>query len=156
MLQSRRSPLERQLSMLICFCAGSSCSLLGTLSSLLFSSSSMTSFRGRLPAASSSISFSKSYIPGPLAALDLSILSPSYFANKRNLFNVIFVKKAWLWTTIAWGVHWLAGLVLGDENARGTEWKRQVVYRPLSRYILATVYWLLCAPTYLFVEKLAS
>ncbi|CAG9943978.1 unnamed protein product [Clonostachys rosea f. rosea IK726] len=28
-------------------------------------------------------------------------VSPSYFARKSNLFNVIFVKRGWAWTTVA-------------------------------------------------------
>lgn len=27
--------------------------------------------------------------------------APSYFAQKRNIFNVVFVKRGWFWTTVA-------------------------------------------------------
>lgn len=42
----------------------------------------------------------------PLAAgitsdLNAPTIQPSYFAGKRNLVNLIFVKRGWLWTTLA-------------------------------------------------------
>lgn len=111
----------------------------------------MTSFRGRLPATSDKISFNKGYLPGALSSLPLDNLLPNYFANKRNVFNVIFVKKAWLWTTLAWFAHWVTGLLARTEAlsgptaaVAGKEWRRRMVYRPLARYIAATIAWLLC------------
>jgi hypothetical protein len=31
-------------------------------------------------------------------------LAPSYFAQKKNLFNILFVKRGWFWTTLAFFV----------------------------------------------------
>lgn len=125
-----------------------------------------------MPSPPDVIAFTKSSIPtGPLSSLNLGELNPNYFANKRNIFNVIFVKRAWGWTTLCFLVHWTSGLVTEylaspttipsrtalngvagiekdalDARERDTSNVRRkaVIWRPLARYILATTYWLLC------------
>lgn len=129
----------------------SQCSITGTLVSLVTSGASVTSFRGRLPAAAKTIALSASYLPGPLANLPLDNLLPNYFANKRNIFNVLLVKKAWGWTTLAWGTHWIYGIVAAQKQqsvaGRNTGMsgldKQRYIYRPVKRYLAATIYWLL-------------
>lgn len=54
--------------------------------------------------------------------------STSYFSQKRNVFNVFFVKRGWLWTTFAFLFH---------------VWNLQRSSRPRAvfRYGLATLWW---------------
>ena len=124
-------------------------SITGTLISIVTYGTAVTSFRGRLPSPSSKIAFHSSYLPGALSSLPLPNLLPNYFANKRNIFNVVFVKRAWGWTTLAWGLHWLAGIFAAQQQSAGgalntsRSTRKRLVYRPLKRYALATVYWLL-------------
>lgn len=75
--------------------------------------------------------------PSTLIAGSLfSILSPSpasavsYFSHKSNLFNTVFVKNAWLWTTLVFVIHL-------------TRLRRSSRTRALLRYALATVWWVL-------------
>lgn len=78
----------------------------------------------------------------------------NYWANRKNIVNRIFVKKAWLWTTAAW----LAQLFFlrlapatprlkKDEARSGQE--QATITSPVSisvlRYIVATGAWLLFA-----------
>ena len=67
-----------------------------------------------------------------------SNLAPSYFAQKRNIFNVFFVKIGWFWTTLAFAIFLLlhpstgpsGGLVLNRRRLQG-----------LLRWALVTVWW---------------
>ena len=67
-----------------------------------------------------------------------SELAPSYFAQKKNLFNVFFVKIGWFWTTLAFCVfifmHPSTGpsrsLVLTPKRAQG-----------FLRYGIVTLWW---------------
>ena len=52
----------------------------------------------------------------------------SYFSRKDNIINILFLKLAWGWTTIAFFMH-LARLPQKT--------------RPLVRYVIATVWWYL-------------
>ncbi|KAK9899054.1 hypothetical protein P389DRAFT_42925 [Cystobasidium minutum MCA 4210] len=120
--------------------------LIGTLTSIITSGSAITAFRGRLPAASNRITLSSSHLPGPLSGISLDYILPSYFANKRNAFNVIFVKKAWGWTTLLWGIHWIAGIISARQVTKGSLSRnemRKYIYRPIKRWALATIWWLL-------------
>lgn len=54
---------------------------------------------------------------------------------ERNFLNQIFVKKAWGWTSLAFGV------LLAAKPARGSVLSHTV--KPVLRYTLATLYWLL-------------
>ncbi|KAI9822031.1 MAG: hypothetical protein M1832_003203 [Thelocarpon impressellum] len=56
---------------------------------------------------------------------------PSYFARKRNLFNVLFVKIGWFWITLAYVIFLFPSAVLTPRRLRG-----------LVRYALLTLYWL--------------
>lgn len=58
--------------------------------------------------------------------------SESYFAYSRNIFNLIFVKNGWLWTSI---VFWMHTARLSTTVAE----KRQAV----SRWAVATLIWIL-------------
>lgn len=64
------------------------------------------------------------HLPHPLAATH-------YFANKRNVLNVYFIKKAWGWTTAAFFLNWT------------TSPHRIRTGRRLVQYLLATLIWLL-------------
>ena len=125
--------------------------LTGTLISLVTSGAAVTSFRGRLPSPAKTISLSASYLPGALSNIPLDNLLPNYFANKRNIVNVLLVKKAWGWTTLAWGVHWVYGIIAAQKQQQAggrnvgmsTLDKRRYIYRPVKRYLTATILWLL-------------
>ncbi|CAN6653653.1 hypothetical protein TRVA0_026S01904 [Trichomonascus vanleenenianus] len=65
---------------------------------------------------------------------------PSYFSNKRNVFNVLFVRQAWLWTTMAFAVH--SAYAASREHGR---LRFAVLRQEALRYVLATVWWLLFA-----------
>lgn len=54
--------------------------------------------------------------------------STSYFSQKHNIFNVLFVKRGWLWTTCAFLLHaWYL--------------RRSSKPRAIFRYGLATLWW---------------
>jgi len=63
--------------------------------------------------------------------------APSYFAQKKNLFNVFFVKIAWFWVTLAYYLFLFlhpstgpSGLVLTAKRLRG-----------ILRWMVVTAYW---------------
>lgn len=58
---------------------------------------------------------------------------PSYFADKRNIFNQWFVKLGWAWTTLAFLFCLLAR----------PQYSFRAFLKPVLRYSLATAYWLL-------------
>lgn len=60
--------------------------------------------------------------------------APSYFAQKKNVFNVYFVKKGWFWTTAAFTVF----LVLWPGFGRGLSVRR---VRAALRYSVGTLWW---------------
>lgn len=64
------------------------------------------------------------HLPHPLAA-------SHYFANKRNILNVYFIKKAWGWTTAAFLLNWST-----------SPYRFRTGHR-LVQYLLATFAWLL-------------
>lgn len=64
------------------------------------------------------------HFPHPLA-------TSHYFANKRNILNVYFIKKAWAWTTAAFFLNWYT-------SPYGIRARRRLV-----QYLLATFAWLL-------------
>lgn len=68
-------------------------------------------------------------ILGSLAA-PLSVVEESYFANKQNLFNLVFVKNGWGWTSLAFWYHLYAS-------------KKAAKFSAIFRWTLATVYWIL-------------
>lgn len=61
-------------------------------------------------------------------------LAPSYFAQKRNLFNVFFVKVGWFWTSLAFAIFLFS---YGGPPALLTPRRLQA----LLRYALVTVWW---------------
>jgi hypothetical protein len=68
---------------------------------------------------------------------------PTYFSNSRNIFNQIFVKKGWLWTTIAF-------LILLGDTAYVNASKRQkspahCIGQAFVRYFAATAWWIVFA-----------
>lgn len=97
---------------------------LGTLLSLR-TSSTLTSFRSRLPASS-------------LSTTSLLPKSIPYFADKRNVLNQVFVKQAWAWTTAVWATFVLASFLPGATAPRRTQ---AVLTAHVRRYVLATLYW---------------
>lgn len=60
--------------------------------------------------------------------------APSYFALKKNVFNVYFVKVGWFWTTLAFAMFVLMHPAFG----RGLSARR---LRAVLRYGLVTTYW---------------
>ncbi|OAL52972.1 hypothetical protein IQ07DRAFT_584964 [Pyrenochaeta sp. DS3sAY3a] len=60
--------------------------------------------------------------------------APSYFAHKKNVFNVYFVKIGWFWTTLAFAIFLLFHPGLG----RGVSGRR---VRAVLRYGAVTAWW---------------
>ncbi|KAF2637228.1 hypothetical protein P280DRAFT_112491 [Massarina eburnea CBS 473.64] len=60
--------------------------------------------------------------------------APSYFAQKKNVFNVYFVKKGWFWTTAAF----FAFLIMWPGYGKGLSAKR---IRAGLRYAAVTTWW---------------
>ena len=60
--------------------------------------------------------------------------APSYFAQKKNIFNVYFVKIGWFWTTLAFFVFLLFHPGFGAGVSR-----RRV--RAVARYTVVTLWW---------------
>ncbi|KAI1282353.1 inositol phospholipid synthesis and fat-storage-inducing TM-domain-containing protein [Xylaria sp. FL0933] len=61
--------------------------------------------------------------------------APSYFARKDNLFNVLFVKRGWLWVTVAF----LAFVATHPTFRRGS----RTTARAATRWALVTAWWVL-------------
>ncbi|KAI1813895.1 inositol phospholipid synthesis and fat-storage-inducing TM-domain-containing protein [Poronia punctata] len=59
-------------------------------------------------------------------------LAPSYFARKDNLFNVLFVKRGWLWITLAFG---------GFVATHPTFQNPRTATRAAIRWALVTAWW---------------
>jgi hypothetical protein len=64
--------------------------------------------------------------------------APSYFAQKRNIFNVFFVKRGWFWTTIAFFLFAFTHPSLGP-TLRPTITRRRI--QATARWALATTIW---------------
>ncbi|EUC35530.1 hypothetical protein COCCADRAFT_90475 [Bipolaris zeicola 26-R-13] len=60
--------------------------------------------------------------------------APSYFAQKKNVFNVYFVKVGWLWTTLAFAVF----VIFHPSFGQGASTRR---LRAFLRYSLVTMWW---------------
>ncbi len=60
--------------------------------------------------------------------------APSYFAQKKNVFNVYFVKVGWFWTTLAFFVFWIF------HPGHGVGLSRRRV-RAFARYTVLTLWW---------------
>ncbi|KAM5365419.1 hypothetical protein ACJZ2D_011017 [Fusarium nematophilum] len=61
-------------------------------------------------------------------------LSPSYFARKGNIFNVVFVKRGWAWITVAFAVFIFSHPSLGVAGRR---------VRAGLRWVAVTTLWFL-------------
>jgi hypothetical protein len=61
---------------------------------------------------------------------------PSYFGEKRNIFNVIFVRQGWFWTTIAFIAH----ATHVHKNNNNTN-RQSLLKQQILRYTLATIWW---------------
>jgi hypothetical protein len=70
------------------------------------------------------------FIPLIISFLAMLFGTPhdSYFGQSKNIFNLIFAKKAWLWTTAAYVAHLVYATPKNLKNS-------------LVRYVLATLYW---------------
>jgi hypothetical protein len=66
--------------------------------------------------------------------------APSYFAQKRNIFNVYFVKIGWFWTTFALVIFLFTHPFHGRPLSLGLTKQR---LKALSRWALATLVWVL-------------
>ncbi|ANB11273.1 Scs3p [Sugiyamaella lignohabitans] len=78
----------------------------------------------------------------------------TYFSNKRNIFNVFFVKRAWLWTTLAFiaivvrakvATNSTSGPGIKSATQSGSILKAQSYagYHLVLRYAAATFWWVL-------------
>ncbi|KAF2647168.1 hypothetical protein K491DRAFT_699805 [Lophiostoma macrostomum CBS 122681] len=61
--------------------------------------------------------------------------APSYFAHKRNVFNVYFVKVGWFWTTLAFTVFW------SFNPGFGRSWFSKRRIQAAGRYAGVTLWW---------------
>lgn len=66
---------------------------------------------------------------------------PSYFSQKKNLFNVYFVKKAWFWTTLVYVAFIIGSKMACKKSSRYLGSVSQIV----ARYAAATFWWVLFA-----------
>jgi hypothetical protein len=68
-----------------------------------------------------------------------------YFADKRNVFNTLFVKKAWGWTSAVAAAHliasFLASPAISDSRPRSSSPVFGLL-KPVLRWSIATLYWL--------------
>ena len=65
--------------------------------------------------------------------------APSYFAQKRNLFNLLFVKIGWFWTSLAFLAFLFSHSSVGPPGAPVLTPKR---VRALCRWSLITAWWI--------------
>ncbi|KAI9862729.1 MAG: hypothetical protein M1813_004225 [Trichoglossum hirsutum] len=68
-----------------------------------------------------------------------SHLAPSYFAQKHNLFNLLFVKIGWFWTSLAFLVFIFSHPSVGPPGAAALTPRR---VRALFRWLLVTSWWI--------------
>ncbi|KAF2198185.1 hypothetical protein GQ43DRAFT_443588 [Delitschia confertaspora ATCC 74209] len=61
--------------------------------------------------------------------------APSYFAHKKNIFNIYFVKVGWFWTTLAFSIF----ILLNPDFGRGLSRRR---IQALFRYLSVTFWWM--------------
>ncbi|MCJ1384789.1 hypothetical protein MMC17_007907 [Xylographa soralifera] len=66
--------------------------------------------------------------------------APSYFARKKNLFNVFFVKIGWFWTTLAFLVFLLLHPSTGPPRSAVLTPRRAQAF---VRYTIVTMWWVL-------------
>ncbi|MCJ1307257.1 hypothetical protein MMC25_000903 [Agyrium rufum] len=66
-------------------------------------------------------------------------LAPSYFAQKKNLFNVFFVKIGWFWTTLAFITFLFLHPSTGPSRTLSLTKRRT---QALARYGLVTAWWI--------------
>lgn len=69
---------------------------------------------------------------------------PSYFAGKGNLVNILFVKRGWLWTTLAFVFLQLTTRFVTSQSSPLTarEKSRNHYLQAVLRYILITTSWI--------------
>lgn len=69
--------------------------------------------------------------------------APSYFAQKRNVFNIFFVKRGWFWTTVAFFLY------IFTHPSLGAPLRPQLTRRRMQ----ATVRWALATVSWVFVTQ---
>lgn len=67
-------------------------------------------------------------------------VSPNYFARKSNLFNVVFVKRGWGWTTLAFFAFLFSHPSIDAASAVNLSPRR---VKALLRWVFATTWWFL-------------
>ncbi|PWN46909.1 hypothetical protein IE53DRAFT_283674 [Violaceomyces palustris] len=92
---------------------------------------------------------------------NLPLPEPTYWQDKRNFLNRQFVKKCWLWTTLAFALHLYAFRSYSKptnlkgkrkEGEEGGEERRPSWWNPTKRYLISTLLWLvlISTPLHLF------
>lgn len=68
----------------------------------------------------------------------------NYYNNKRNLFNQVFVKKGWGWTTLII-ILFYSFLIYGNKHPKilTKQQRISVLKRAILNYVIATVWWVL-------------
>lgn len=68
----------------------------------------------------------------------------NYYNNKRNVFNQIFVKRGWGWTTLIIVLFYSCLLYTSNHpKIQGKQQRIQVIKRGVVNYAIATVWWVL-------------
>ncbi|ODN77390.1 hypothetical protein L202_04574 [Cryptococcus amylolentus CBS 6039] len=67
-------------------------------------------------------------------------LRSAYFARKSNIFNVLFVKRSWAWTSGVYLLHLFSSPRLFSPESPGGSWPRR-----LGAWVIATSFWALFA-----------
>ncbi|KAH3663365.1 hypothetical protein OGAPHI_005355 [Ogataea philodendri] len=63
-------------------------------------------------------------------------ITSNYFTSKRNIFNVLFVKKGWLWTSVVYF------LLLARVPATSRYANASSLQQSLKQYVCATAWWI--------------
>ncbi|WVQ75689.1 hypothetical protein IAR50_005319 [Cryptococcus sp. DSM 104548] len=63
-------------------------------------------------------------------------LRTAYFARKSNIFNVLFVKRSWAWTSGVYLLHLFSSPRLLSPESPGGSWPRR-----LGAWVIATFFW---------------
>ncbi|KAG2463421.1 fat storage-inducing transmembrane protein 2-like [Polypterus senegalus] len=82
-------------------------------------------------------------------AKEMQILPDSYFNNKKNIFNVYFVKYAWGWTFIL-----LLPFILISHYYMKRD--RKLVLQRLCSLVVGTTIWYLCTSLFFYIEDVTG
>lgn len=135
-----------QLALILLFLT----SLIGTLYASYSTSTDVLSVRSRLP---SSLTPAPAFSATPPLALNHRVaraVGGGYFANKRNIFNRVFVKQGWAWTSLVTFIYLATVYLDGNHKSKpgppassgqAEKVDKNEVWEGFRKWGLATVYW---------------